>query len=305
MDDRYNCNLPQNGDVKILIVDDDPIVLSVMESIISGQGFPSETATNGQQALDRLHKDKFSIVITDINMPVMNGMELLCQVKAKYPKVGVIVITGYSEDYSYIDVINAGAIDFMTKPFSGPELLAKLRRVIREQTLIHELEKRSTNDALTNLYNRRYFNTKIVDEIHRATRQEYSIFLSLIDIDHFKGYNDTLGHQAGDTLLATLGHILKNYARRGVDWAFRYGGDEFAILISQTTLAQAIKVNERILATYMEYDFGDTSLSCGVGEFKRNQNLTWQNNIQEFIRRVDESLYEAKHAGRGRIAWFE
>lgn len=305
MDDPYDCNLPQNKDVKILIVDDDPIVLAVIQSIITAHGFPTATASDGQQALEALHKDRFSIVISDINMPVMNGMELLRHVKAEFPKIGVIVVTGFSEDYSYVEVINAGAIDFLTKPFNGPELLAKLQRVIREQTLIRELEKRSTNDALTNLYNRRYFNTKIVDEIHRAIRQEYSIFLSFIDIDRFKGYNDTLGHQAGDTLLSTLGHILKNYARRGVDWAFRYGGDEFAILISQTTLAQAIKINERILATYMEYDFGDTSLSCGVGEFKRNQNLTWQDNINDFVKRVDRALYDAKHAGRGRIVWFE
>lgn len=305
MDDPYDCNLPQNKDVKILIVDDDPIVLAVIQSIITAHGFPTATASDGQQALEALHKDRFSIVISDINMPVMNGMELLRHVKAEFPKIGVIVVTGFSEEYSYVEVINAGAIDFLTKPFNGPELLAKLQRVIREQTLIRELEKRSTNDALTNLYNRRYFNTKIVDEIHRAIRQEYSIFLSFIDIDRFKGYNDTLGHQAGDTLLSTLGHILKNYARRGVDWAFRYGGDEFAILISQTTLAQAIKINERILATYMEYDFGDTSLSCGVGEFKRNQNLTWQDNINDFVKRVDRALYDAKHAGRGRIVWFE
>lgn len=297
--------LPPNKDVKILIVDDDPIVLSVMESIIMAHGYPVGTAGDGKQALDALYKDRFSIVITDINMPVMNGMELLRHVKAEFPKVGVIMVTGYSEDYSYIDVINAGAIDFMTKPFNGPELVAKLRRVIREQTLMRELEKRSTNDALTNLYNRRYFDIKVVDEIHRAIRQEYHIFLSFIDIDRFKGYNDTLGHQAGDIVLSTVGHILKNCARRGVDWAFRYGGDEFAILISQTTIAQAIKINERILATYLEYDFGDTSLSCGVGEFKRNPNLPWQEDINNFIKRVDRTLYDAKHAGRGQIAWFE
>lgn len=305
MDNSDAWNLPHNKDVKILIVDDDPIVLSVMESIIVANGFPVATASNGQQALEILHKDRFSIVITDINMPVMNGMELLKHVNSDFPKVGVIMVTGYSEDYSYIDVINAGAIDFMTKPFSGPELVAKLRRVIREQTLMRELEERSTNDALTNLYNRRYFDAKIVDEIHRAIRQEYSIFLSFIDIDRFKGYNDTLGHQAGDTVLSTVGYILKNCARRGVDWAFRYGGDEFAVLISQTNLSQAIKINERILATYMEYDFGDTSLSCGLGEFRRNPNLTWQDNIKDFIKRVDQALYDAKKKGRGRIVWFE
>ena len=306
MSNPFSCSLPSNEEIKILIVDDDPVVLEVMKSIIASYGFAFATANDGQQAVARLGTDKFSIVITDINMPVMDGMELLRHVKAHYPKIGVIVVTGLSEEYSYIDVINAGAIDYMTKPFDSSELLARLRRVIREQTLIHELEKLSTSDGLTNLYNRRHFDTKIYEEVHRAVRQEYKIFLSLIDIDRFKGYNDTFGHQAGDNLLTALGHILRNYARRGVDWAFRYGGDEFAILITQTTTEQAVKINERILSTYMEYNFGDTSLSCGVGEFRRDPELSWQENISQFVKQVDQALYKAKNSGRGQIVvWTE
>jgi len=303
MSDLYTCIQPNNEKVKILIVDDDPVVLEVMKSVVASHGFSISTANDGRQALAQVQSDQFSIIITDINMPIMDGMELLRYVKEHYPKIGVIVVTGLSEHYSYVDVINAGAIDYMTKPFESSELLAKLRRVIREQTLIRELEKRSTSDSLTTLYNRRHFDSKIVDEAHRAVRQDYKIFLSLIDVDLFKGYNDTFGHQAGDNLLSALGHIMRNYARRGVDWAFRYGGDEFAIIITQTTMEQAIKINERILATYMEYNFGDTSLSCGVGEFIRDHGVSWQENINHFIKRVDQALYEAKNAGRGRIVW--
>jgi diguanylate cyclase (GGDEF)-like protein len=305
MNDRYACSLPQNEDVKVLIVDDDPVVLEVMKSIIASYGFAFATAVDGQQAVERLRSDTFTIVITDINMPVMNGMELLRHVNATYPKIGVIVVTGLSEEYTYIDVINAGAIDYMTKPFDSTELLARLRRVIREQTLMHELEKLSISDALTTLYNRRHFDTKINEEILRAVRQEYGVFLALIDIDCFKGYNDTYGHQAGDNLLTTLGHILRNNARRGVDWAFRFGGDEFAIIITQTTKDQAIKITERILTTYMEYNFGDTSLSCGVGEFRRDQARSWQEDINQFIKQVDQALYKAKNTGRNRIVWSE
>jgi len=301
MNNHYDCVQPDNEAVRILIVDDDPVVLEVMKSVISVHGFFIATANNGKQALDALQSEPFSIILTDINMPVMDGMELLREVKERYPKIGVIVVTSLSEDYSYVDVINAGAIDYMTKPFESTELLAKLRRVIREQTLVHELEKRSTSDALTTLYNRRHFDSMIVDEAHRAVRQDYKMFLAIIDVDRFKGYNDTFGHLAGDNLLSTLGHIMRNYARRGVDWAFRYGGDEFAIIITQTSWEQAIKINERILATFAEYHFGETGLSCGVGEFVRDPGLDWQENITQFIRQVDQALYEAKNAGRGRI----
>ena len=113
--------------------------------------------------------------------------------------------------------------------------------------------------------------------------------------------NDTYGHQAGDRILKGVALKLKA-SLRGSDFLARFGGDEFAILITQTTMEQAIKINERILATFMEYKFGDTSLSCGVGEFARDQGVSWQENINQFLKQVDKALYEAKNAGRGRIS---
>jgi len=293
--------MPPNHDIKILLVDDDPIILRLMISILDSQGYNYETAHDGLQAVDKMKKDTFNIVITDINMPNMNGMELLKHIIEFHPKTGVIVATGYSELYSYVDVINAGAIDYMTKPFSGDELLAKLQRVIREQLLVSQLEQISISDSLTGLYNRRYFDIKIVDELRRATRQNYKIFLTFIDIDNFKSFNDNYGHQAGDHVLKTLGNIMMNCARRGVDWPFRYGGDEFAILITQTTKEQALHVNERIAANYKEYDFGDTSLSFGLASFCRNENLSWTDDINNFINKTDQAMYKAKSSGKNKI----
>ena len=172
---------PSNDEVRILIVDDDPIVLQVMENFVASAGYYFASAGDGLEALAKMRKESFAIVITDINMPNMDGMELLKEVCRKYTKTGVIVITGLSDEYNYIDVINAGAIDYMTKPFNGNELLAKLQRVIREQTLVHELEQISIRDSLTGIYNRRHFDTKITAEIKRAVRQNYQIFLSFLD----------------------------------------------------------------------------------------------------------------------------
>lgn len=286
---------------KILLVDDDPIVLEVMKSFIASYGFEFSTASDGLQAIKVLEQDFHSIVITDINMPNMDGMELLQYVHANYPKTGVIVVTGLSEEYTYVDVINAGAIDYMSKPFDSAELLAKLNRVIREQSLMLELEKKSISDALTNLYNRRHFDSKIVEEFHRSVRQGYSAFLVLIDIDYFKGYNDTYGHQSGDNLLTTFGNILLGCLRRGVDFAFRYGGDEFALILTQISPDQAIKVLERMMSNYNSYNFGETTLSCGIGEFKRHVNISWNDDISDFIRTVDKALYKAKDKGKNQI----
>jgi diguanylate cyclase (GGDEF)-like protein len=287
---------------KILIVDDDPIVLEVMKGLVGAYGFNFGTATDGLEATKELKKDSYAIVITDINMPNMDGMELLKFVNENYPKTGVIVVTGLTDTFSYVEVINAGAIDYITKPFDGGELLAKLKRVIREQALVNELEKKSISDALTNLYNRRHFDTKIEEELHRAFRQEYVSILALIDIDNFKGYNDTNGHQSGDKLLATLGNILLKCARQGVDFAFRYGGDEFALIITHASIDQAQAVLERVMESFNSYNFGETTLSCGVCEFKRYPEFSWEEDIKDFVNVVDSALYKAKEKGKNQVA---
>jgi len=288
--------------VKILIVDDDPIVLDVMQGLISSYGFDSATALDGHKAVKKLEKEFFPIVITDINMPNMDGMELLKYVSENFPKTGVIIATGMVEEYSYVDVINAGAIDYISKPFDGGELLAKLNRVIREQTLVEALEKKSISDSLTNLYNRRHFDIKIEEELHRALRQEYVSILALIDIDNFKGYNDTYGHLSGDKLLSALGNILLKCARQGVDFAFRFGGDEFALIITHASLDQARTVLERVMESYNNHNFGETTLSCGMCEFKRHPELSWEDDIKDFVNVVDNALYKAKELGKNQIA---
>ncbi len=297
----HSQELPNNNDVNILIVDDEDMVLEVMSNYIVSFGFNSFTASDGKEAIDLLKKHTFNIVLTDINMPEMNGIELLHYVTEHYPDTGVIVVTGISEDYSYVDVINAGAIDYMTKPFEGSELLAKLKRVIREQAMVFKLQEMSIRDSLTNLYNRRYFDFKIQEEISRAVRQSYQVFISFIDVDNFKAYNDSYGHQAGDNLLVAVGQTIQNCARSKVDFSFRYGGDEFAVIITQTTREQALLVSERIISSFMQFEFGKTSLSCGLAQFTRNKDLEWQVDIDNFIAKIDQALYTAKDRGRGQV----
>ncbi|NOX26527.1 MAG: diguanylate cyclase [Deltaproteobacteria bacterium] len=291
-----------NEDVSILLVDDDPLILRAMERILSLDDYSYASAQDGVQAVEKLKESLYDIVITDINMPNMNGMELLKHIIRHHPGTGVIVSTGYSMEYSYIDVINAGAIDYMTKPFAADELLARLKRVVRERAMLKKLEQISVCDSLTKLYNRRYFDIKIVDETHRAIRHNYNIFLTFIDIDNFKIYNDTKGHQAGDYVLQTLGGIMTSCAaRRGVDWTFRYGGDEFAVLNTKASKEQALQIIERIGAAYNEQKFGMTSLSFGLAKFQRDESMTWPDNINAFIKKADMAMYQAKERGKNQI----
>ena len=171
---------------KILIVDDDQVTLELMGTYIASFGFDHDTASNGLEAVEKLKKNNFSIVFTDMIMPEMDGMLLLKHIRENYPKIGVIVITGYGHTFTYTDVIRAGASDFISKPFNADELEAKLNRLVRELNLVRQLERHSICDPLTDLYNRRYFNTKIVTEVQRADRQGYHIFLQLLDVDSLK-----------------------------------------------------------------------------------------------------------------------
>ncbi len=123
----------------ILIVDDDPAIRNLLESQITSFGYPCATAVNGRDALEKLRQASFSTIITDMAMPIMGGMELLAQVRAEFPHIDVLVITGHTEAFTYTEVIEAGAIDYLKKPYRLDELEARLKRVTREQNMISEL----------------------------------------------------------------------------------------------------------------------------------------------------------------------
>lgn len=290
-----------NPDIRILIADDDPLILEVLGAFISGLGYKHDAVIDGKQAVDALKEKDFSIVITDMIMPNMDGMELLKYIRENYPRIDVIVVTGYTGDFSYTDVIKAGASDFISKPFNKDELEAKLNRVIREQSLIRQLERLSICDPLTDLYNRRYFDVKLSEEVHRSFRQDYPVYLVVADIDKFKKYNDTHGHQAGDKVLQAVSNILSQCTRENVDWAFRMGGDEFAIILPYTSKKQTILVAERILQFYQEYDFTKTSLSIGLAQFFRHDQHTWTDDIIDLVARADAAMYKAKEDGGNKV----
>jgi len=185
----------------------------------------------GQQALQLLEEKPFTFLVTDMKMPEMDGMDLIKTARARHPELGIISMTGYSEGYRYVDVINAGASDFIKKPFDIEELEAKIRRIINERSLLEELNRLSVTDSLTGLYNHRKFYSRLKEEVTRAGRQNRDLAVILLDLDDFKAYNDKYGHISGDEILRDVGHIIRKCIREGVDTGYRYGGDEFAIIL--------------------------------------------------------------------------
>jgi two-component system, cell cycle response regulator len=290
---------------KILIVDDDKFTLDLMGAYMESFGYEYDVAENGEEAVKKLHDGNFTIVFTDMMMPRMDGMQLLKYIREYNPKIGVVVVTQYSNTFTYTSLIKAGASDFISKPFNVDELEAKLNRIIRELNLVRQLEQYSIIDALTGLYNRRYFDTKMLEEVQRADRQRYSVFLQMIDVDNLKGYNDQAGHPSGDILLQEVGVIIVESIRANVDWSFRYGGDEFGVISTQVEFNQINRIAERILKKYELKNFAGTGLSIGLARFIRHPEKNWQEDIADLVARADKALYSAKNYGKNRVSFDE
>lgn len=282
----------------ILVVDDNDLVLKTLNLLVPSFGYKCRVASNGLEAVELLKTDSFDLVLTDMKMPGMDGIVLLHHITQLYPDTGVIIAADYSECASYAEVIKAGAIDYITKPIDQGELEAKLMRALREKAILRKLEQLSMHDSLTSLFNRRAFEIYLHREIDRADRQRYSIFLAMLDIDNFKEYNDSYGHQKGDNVLTTLAEILLECSRNSVDTCFRVGGDEFAVILPQTNADQATEIIQRILLNYVEQGFGTTSLSIGIVSCKCDPLLTIEEDGKLIKNHVDQALYDAKKSGK-------
>jgi diguanylate cyclase (GGDEF)-like protein len=287
--------------LKILIVDDDPSIIEILTDLMTFFGFESETVRDGREAMAKLKENSYQIVLTDMMMPGMSGMDLLKHINNNYPQTKVMVVTGFDRSFSYTDVIQAGASDFISKPFNTDELEAKINRLAREIGLVQQLERLSISDSLTDLYNRRYFDTKMQEETRRAHRQNHDLFLAVIDVDNLKEMNDKHGHLEGDKVLKSVGDILRRCIRENVDWPFRYGGDEFCVILTQVSPEQARMTAERILQCFNENKPELTGLSIGLARFIRSGEKDWADDIDDLIKRADLALYRAKQTGRNRV----
>jgi diguanylate cyclase (GGDEF)-like protein len=293
----------------ILIVDDDLSIRDAMQEFIETSGYEASVASSAEEALDVLSGNTLEVVITDIMLPGMNGLELTDRIKSSH-EIDVIVMTGYSTEYSYEEAINKGASDFVFKPVRFEELLLRLKRVLNERRLnqerIHMLEKLkklSITDGLTQLYNSRHFYNQLKGEIERFNRYGHQLSLLLLDIDNFKDFNDTYGHLEGDKILVRLGRIIKSCLRK-MDTAYRYGGEEFTIILPGTHGEEAWTVAERLRAAVAVEDFTDgkipdleITISIGVTQYRREEE------ISSFVQRADQAMYQSKQAGRNKVSF--
>jgi len=293
---------------RILIVEDDTILLNFLSDYLEIAGFQPTAVTSAETALKLLDENGFEIVILDIVLPGMSGLDMTASIKKKCD-VDVILMTGYQDDHSYEMAIKSGASDFIIKPFRAEELLLRIKRVIRERELnkergriMEKMKKLATTDGLTKLFNFRQFYNQLQLEVERTIRYAHPLSLLFIDIDQFKVYNDRYGHLEGDKVLARLGEIIKSCLRR-MDSAYRYGGEELTVILPETPADEAGVVAERIRSGIENELFmtgsemtGKITVSIGVTEYRPPEP------VAEFINRSDRAMYESKVQGRNRIS---
>ena len=284
---------------KILIVDDSKTICQILADMMNSLGYENKVAADGMQALTMLKEEVFSVVISDIEMPGMDGLTLIKKIKEEYPGMDIITITGFGTKYSYPEVIKTGASDFIIKPFGLDEITAKLNRIFRERTIKHQLEEKnaellllSINDDLTGLYNRRHFYNQLEKEIIRARRQNRTLFLIMLDLDEFKKFNDTYGHLEGDRVLKEVGKAINKSIRNNVDEGFRYGGDEFTVIIPEANQQQTMQIAKRIQESCGAIKPLPIEISLGLAE------LTDNYDVESFVRCADQAMYLAKNSSK-------
>ena len=277
----------------VLVVDDEDFIREPVCEMLGHLGFRSDGAANGKEAIEKLSKNSFTILLTDIRMPVMDGIELIGRTRIEFPHVCTVAMTGYSKEYRYIDVVNAGATDFINKPFGIEELEAKLKRAIIERTVKEELNKLSITDSLTGLYNQRHFYDRLKDEIMRSERQKHQLALIFLDLDGFKHFNDTQGHLAGDEILQKVGSIINACIREGVDSGYRYGGDEFAIILIDADEDIGQSIGKRILKAINK----ECGVTASIGETNFVEGMT----PEGLVAKADKELYKIKATKQGGV----
>lgn len=320
---------------RILVVDDEPENLRALERTLRSK-FRVVAVDNPASALSAFEKDDFAVVISDQNMPGMQGTDLLSRCGKLKPAVTRVLLTAYTETSILLDAINRAEIyRYLTKPWENTELLTVVKQaaerthlILENQRLVGELKqlneslettvkertaelqdanerlaKLAMTDPLTKVMNRRAFFARFSEEVERSRRYNRSLVVAMVDVDRFKEFNDMEGHLRGDEALKRIAATLQNNLRK-TDLLGRYGGEEFILLMPETPLQSAVETCERLRAGIEDTEFQGKdepaylTVSIGVAAYP-DQGST----VEGLTEAADQALYQAKNGGRNRVVF--
>lgn len=311
---KFDPNKIPPKDRRLLIVDDDPDSLSIIAEALRWEGYNVQTAISGPEGLDLIQRWNPDLILLDVNMPQMNGIETLRDLRMKEQYVSVMFISGNTSTEHVIEGLDSGGDDYIPKPFDPLELLARVRTQLRIKDLNDQL--RSANDRLkelvdtddlTGLFNMRSVYQRVESEIQRARRFNRQVCVVMMDMDYFKTVNDGHDHLFGSFVLSEVGAIIRR-SIRNIDLGARYGGDEFLMILTETNSEGAAKFCERLRTTIGNHLFksgkDEIRLTCSIG-FATTPPGDNQTDARGLVRTADHALYEAKRSGRNCVKFIE
>lgn len=287
---------------KVLIVDDAKFSVRVLGFDLEQAGYDYIVAYDGPEALEALKENQVDMILLDVYMPTMSGLEVLAEIK-KNPEtssIPVIMLSASESENEIVSALDLGADDYVTKPYISRVLLARLRTSLRLKEKTAELERLATTDFLTGLTNRRLFKQQTCAQIDKNKRDGEMLSVAMIDVDHFKRVNDQYGHDVGDLVLVKLAEVLKKHFR-SYDVVARLGGEEFAILMPDTSFKKAYTALERLRRKIEKIEI-ETSKSKQTFNITVSIGLTHTHSgnksYDELLKVADQCLYQAKNNGR-------
>jgi diguanylate cyclase (GGDEF)-like protein len=298
----------------ILVVDDDPAALETLAELLIEAGYRVLAATGGQQALALLKQQTgIDLIVSDLMMPEINGIALTKEIHSMELNIPIIVITGFATIELAVETMKAGAADFITRPFNNEQIKITIKKVLetkRLQKLAGEREfykQLSNRDEMTGLANYRSCHETLEKETERAKRYNRPLTIMMIDIDDFKGCNDTYGHLAGDAAMMQIAGLIKKQTRTS-DVVARYGGEEFMVILPETTIEEASFVAERIRQAIEAHPFVSeegapmASLTVTIGLSSLPERASTKKDL---IRTADIAMYKGKTSGKNKVVIFE
>jgi len=290
----------------ILLVDDEKMNLMVLDNLLRDD-YDIFMAKNGQGAIDKVKECHPDLILLDIIMPDMNGYEVLQKIReldCALKNTPVIFITGLNSEDNEEKGLDLGAADYIAKPFNSAIVKLRVKNQLQIVNQLRIIERLSEIDQLTAIPNRRSLDKQMYMQWGRAIRSSIPLGFMMIDVDKFKVFNDTHGHQLGDLVLQTVAKVFGRVVKRSGDFFARYGGEEFSVVLPDTSMRGVLKLAEQIRKnveeTVITYDDGKTvqvTVSIGAHSHTPLQN----ESMKDFIACADAALYKAKEMGRNRV----
>ncbi len=295
-----------HGKPKLLVVDDQPINIQVMHQVF-GSDYQVFMATSGAQALAISQSNPPDLILLDVVMPGMDGFEVCSQLKAHDTtcNIPVIFVTAHTDAAQETHGLSLGAVDFIAKPINPAVVRARVKTHLTLKFQSDLLRKLVFLDGLSGVFNRRYFDQQLPLEWARATRAHAPLSVIMLDVDHFKPFNDRYGHQAGDDCLRQIASTLKSGLKRPADLVARYGGEEFACILPDTpyndAMGLAVELEHQIRALHIPHTMSSHNglVTASFGLATRTEESV--GDTQALVGLADQQLYTAKQSGRGRV----